>query len=347
MIEEGAVDNLRDLEAKWAKSNAVIQFNEGALTQGKVQERGKGDIPAGVDRMLQFAMSSIPDTAGVNLETLGLVSREQAAVLEQERKKAAYVVLSPLFNALRRYRKEQGRLLLHYIQEYISDGRLIRVSGEQGKKYVPLTKDDEVIEYDVIVDQADASPNQKQEVWAMLQNVLPAMVKAGIPVPINIMKYSPLPESFVLEWQKQVDQQQEQKVPEQVQQQMQEMGQQLQQLQQENQQLKDKKAETAEQLQLKRQEAEFDAQIDIFKAESENKRKNLELEYERQQTEQELEIERYKAEATIAIQNTKTQNDIKVAKVKAQGIKRPKDVTELLTTMKEIKTTLGKRVTLQ
>lgn len=70
-----------------------------------------------------------------------------------------------IFDGLRRYRKEQGRLLLKMIRRYITQGRLIRVAGPDGMQYVPLVYDDRSVEPDVIVDEAPTAPNMKQRTW--------------------------------------------------------------------------------------------------------------------------------------------------------------------------------------
>src|SRR6185312_14295444 len=104
----------------------------------------------------------IRDTTGINLELLGLVEKEQPGILEHQRKQAGMTVLAGLFDALRRYRKDQGRLLLWYIQSFLSDGRLVRIGGQEQARYVPLVRQPGLVEYDVIVDDTPNSPNLKE-----------------------------------------------------------------------------------------------------------------------------------------------------------------------------------------
>lgn len=198
LAEEDAFVDPRRAESLWARPDSIILLSNGGLN--KVQERTVNKFPAGVDRMLQFAIAAIPDVTGVNLEMLGMVDREQAGILEQQRKQAALTIMAPLFNSLRHYRKQQGRVLLLFIRDYISDGRLIRIKGEEGQKYVRLVRDPSVMTFDVIVDQSPTSPNLKQEVWAILQNVLPAAMRAGLPIPPALLDFTPLPESLIQNW---------------------------------------------------------------------------------------------------------------------------------------------------
>jgi hypothetical protein len=147
---------------------------------------------------MEFAVNSMPQVTGINLELLGLVQKEQAGVLEAQRKQAGYAILAVFFDSLRRYRKMQGRVMLHYIQEYISDGRLVRIQGQNGnEQYVPLVRNRDTAKYDVIVDEAPMSANQKEAVWGMLTQMLPILQKQPVPMEVwqEFLRYSPLPSS--------------------------------------------------------------------------------------------------------------------------------------------------------
>ena len=96
IYEESAIDDDLDIEDKWADSTGVIKVNDGALSAGKIKERNMSNYPSSLDKMLQFAISSIRDVSGMNVEMLGMADREQSGVLEQERKKAALTILAPL-----------------------------------------------------------------------------------------------------------------------------------------------------------------------------------------------------------------------------------------------------------
>jgi hypothetical protein len=197
--EAGAFDNPGEAKKEWAKPDAWVRASPGGI--GKIQQRAPITYPAGLDNLMQFAVSSIRDVTGVNLEILGLADRQQAGVLESQRKQAALTILAGWFDALRAYRREHGRMLYQFIQKYLADGRLIRIDAENGPQYAPLVQMDETLEYDVIVDSAPASVNVKQQTFETLQAFLPAALKMGMPVPPSVLKYLPIPESLATEWQ--------------------------------------------------------------------------------------------------------------------------------------------------
>ena len=199
MAESDAFEDLQEAEENWADPSAIVITQPGALQAGKIQPRPVNPLPQTADKLLTLAISSIRDVTGVNLEMLGQVEANQPGVVEHMRKQAGMTVLAGLFAGLRRYRKEKGRLVLFYITHYLSDGRLIRIGGPEQAKYVPLLRDPEAIEYDVVIDDAPTSPNQKELVWASLINMMPMLTRLEVPpqVYIELMKYSPLPATIV------------------------------------------------------------------------------------------------------------------------------------------------------
>lgn len=197
-LEKGAVPDQAAFERSASKPGSVTWVTDGAITSGRIKEKPLPVLPAGHYQLMEFALLSIRDTSGVNLELLGQQRQEQAGVLEYQRKQAAMTILATLFDALRRARKQIGRVRLYFIQTYLSDGRLIRIVGDQGAKVVPLIRDQTIGDFDVVIDDAPASPNQKEVVWATFTSVLPIIRDMVTPqVLIEILPYSPFPASFV------------------------------------------------------------------------------------------------------------------------------------------------------
>lgn len=210
LMEEGVTDNLRKFKQDWSKSDSVTVVNNGALSGGKITPKPPPVIPPQMGQMMEFAISSLRDVSGLNLEILGMADRQQAGVLEAQRKQAALTVLAGMFDGLRRYRKEQGRLLAKYITEYLSDGRLVRILGGDGmERYIPLLKQDGALEYDVVVDESANTVNQKDKTFAILMQLMPALEKQGVPFSADLLEYTPLPAAMVEKWKQQIKQREE------------------------------------------------------------------------------------------------------------------------------------------
>lgn len=312
-------------QEEWAQPDSITLFQEGALSGNKVKEKTMGAFPAGLDKLMQFALGSLPMVTGINLEALGLANREQAGVLEQQRKQAAYGLLAPLFDSLRRYRKFNGRVLSYMIRTYISDGRMIRIAGEEAEQYIQLIKQPDGIRYDIIVDQSPNAPDVKERTWQTLESLVPAMLKAGMPVPPDLLDYAPLPVALATKWKK-FAAQQGQPDP-QMQQQMQEMQQQLQQLTEENKALK---ADiSAEQMALQQKEQQIMAELMLKKssqeAEIQLKHQAAQAEYNlaNEKQNQLLELERRKADQALLLAQEKADNDARIAEIAARNKPTP------------------------
>lgn len=201
-VEADALEDPRQAE-ETVSSASFTYLNEDGIS--KILPKTSQPVPPNIEQLMDYAVTSIAEVVGVNLEILGAADREQAAVLERERKKAAITVVADFFDALRRYRKEQGRVMADYIIEYISDGRLIDISGNSLGEYVPLFKENISFEYDIIVDESPTSPNQREVIFERLMRLVPILLENGIPLPPDILDYAPLPAPLIASWKKEIE----------------------------------------------------------------------------------------------------------------------------------------------
>lgn len=197
LAEADAFEDPDAAEDTWSDPTSITLLASGGLA--KIKEKPQVNFPAGIDRMMEFATQAIPAVTGFSPEMMGLVDRTQAGVVDRERKQQGMILFSGFFNSLRRYRKEQGRLMVWMIQTFISDGRLIRIGGPENVQFVPLIRDKMIGEYDVVVDDTPTSPNQKEKVWGSLVQLAPVLTRLGVPPQIwlEFLKYSPLPAALV------------------------------------------------------------------------------------------------------------------------------------------------------
>lgn len=196
MVEAGAVDDMREFERTWTRVDKATVVPPGTLSSPngpKIVPKTQGPFPAGFFQLMEFAISAIRDVPGVSMEMLGMREADQPASLELQRRQSGMIILAPLFQNLKRYRHDQGEVMLYLIQNYLSDGRLVRIMGEQQARYVPLIRQADV-KYDIIIDDMPTSPNQKEMVWAMIGqnfwNLPPSMQLA-------LLEYSPFPSTVV------------------------------------------------------------------------------------------------------------------------------------------------------
>ena len=195
LAETDAFKDVAEAEDRWAESDSIIWMNPGGIN--RVSPKPMPGIPQDIGNLMQFCVQSMRDVTGINLELLGMQTQEQAGVLEYQRKQAGLTILATLFDSLRRYRKQQGRLLLYYMQEYVPEGTLIRIEGQTGAQFVPLMKQSDTAKFDVVVDEAPSSPNLKEQVFSVMQVIAPQLTAMGVRIPDDALEYLPLPESLV------------------------------------------------------------------------------------------------------------------------------------------------------
>src|SRR5690606_14828877 len=89
--------------------------------------------------------------------------------------------------------------MLYLIQNHLSDGRMVRIVGDDKKQYVQLTKESVAnLTYDIIVDDAPTSPNEKERTWGIVMQLLPMVKELMTPdAALELLRYSPLPASMV------------------------------------------------------------------------------------------------------------------------------------------------------
>lgn len=202
LAETSAFDDQRAAEDGYARPDTITWLADGALSgdKPKVMPKPGMGVTDGFVGLMTFAISSIKDVTGINLELLGQQDQNQPGIIEAMRKQAGMTVLATLFDSLRRFRKQVGRTRLYFIQNYLSDGRLIRVAGQDAVRVVALAKDKTVGEYDVVVDDTPTSPNQKEANWAIIQPLLAVFRDQLIANPQVLgllLEYSPLPSRIV------------------------------------------------------------------------------------------------------------------------------------------------------
>lgn len=299
LAEIGAFVDPTKAQEEWSSPDKVILLKEGGIN--KIKEKTMTTYPAGLSQLMEFALNALPQVTGINLEALGLADRDQANVLEQSRKQAAYGLLAPVFDSLKRYRKNQGRVLYTFIQQFISDGRLVRIVGPGYEQVVPLVKQPETFCYDVVVDQSPTAPDTKTQTWQALMQLVPAALKAGMPVPPEILSYAPIPTQLATQWQQYMKQMQSQQVPPQIQQQMEDMQKQMQQLQQENMKLKQDNTSKIIDAQTKQAQAELDMEI------------------KRQMADQEMQLKEFETKSRLAIHGVEVKGKLDIQAQDAQN----------------------------
>lgn len=208
MYERGAFADPRAAEKDWSNPQKNVELTEGSLARGAIQPRTPPPLPTSLVQLMEFSITFFSRVTGINIELLGQADRDQPASLEMQRRQSAVTILASLFDAKRRYHKEQGKTLLALMKS-LPPETIVRVTidtqdmqqlistlppntpPEQAQQIIQQAQQqdeqqrfvqfalvskafqDPTLKFDVIVDEAPSSPNQQQEVMgklAMLSN---------------------------------------------------------------------------------------------------------------------------------------------------------------------------------
>ncbi|WP_413154420.1 portal protein [Bartonella sp. cb54] len=199
MAERDAFDDDRQAMESWARADSITWLKSGAVTGGRIQPKPVAQFPQGFFQLFNEAKGAIAQVTGLSPEFVGTRAVNQPGVLEEQRRQSSLNLLASFFDGLRRYRQRQGKIILYLIQNYLSDGRLIRIAGDENAQYVPLTREMITsLEYDIVVDDAPTSLNEKERTFAIIMQLLPMMQSFTTPdIMLDLLRYSPLPASLI------------------------------------------------------------------------------------------------------------------------------------------------------
>src|SRR5262249_9561120 len=88
IVEEGAVKNIAEFQKTYASPQAATFVRTGAISKGQIMAKPGAGLAAPYVQLVQLAIQAIPGVTGINLELLGMVDRNQAGILEAQRKQA-------------------------------------------------------------------------------------------------------------------------------------------------------------------------------------------------------------------------------------------------------------------
>jgi len=182
MIEEDAVEDIADFETKWAKTDAVIKVASGALAAGKIQQKTQGAVPTGLENIITLSEANIASN-GVDPAFLGDISKEdQSGLLYKRRIRQVISKFARYFDSITLYQKEDARLMADLIRVWVENnrGQWIRITGEDGAaEFMQLAEDKLAPDYDVDIQEASQSSDEKQETAIMLSQAGFNLLTAG------------------------------------------------------------------------------------------------------------------------------------------------------------------------
>lgn len=182
LVEEDAVEDVKKFEKQYAKTDAVITVRSGSLAQGKIQDKSRPALPTGLESVIQLSEKAIARN-GVDPAFMGSLEREdQSGILYKRRIRQIISKFAKYFDAITLYQKEDARLMSDLMRVWVENnaGQFVNIIGEDGmKQYVQLSNDNFANEYDVSIEEAAQTPEDRQETGAMITQMGDKLLSVG------------------------------------------------------------------------------------------------------------------------------------------------------------------------
>lgn len=181
--ETSAVDDIQEFEANYAKTDAAIEVNDGALTNGAIKEKAKAQLPTGLEQIITMSDQAVTDVNGFDVTFMG--SREFAndtASFQRQRIRQAMSLLACYFDSAALYQKVDARVSLDLLRVFVenNENMSIRVIGEEGQAmFLKLQTKQLSAEYDVTVSETPLTVQDKQEQAAIFIAIGDKLAAAG------------------------------------------------------------------------------------------------------------------------------------------------------------------------
>jgi hypothetical protein len=203
MAPKGAFVDRHRWEQKSSQAGFIGEYN---ANRGKPEPIRPPTLPRHVLELAPTRLQNMRDISGVNVDLMGNTQKDSPGVVMELRRKQALTVLQTLFDNLRLSRRILGQVLIAFIQQYMADGRMVRVVGQPTAQYIALTKDLQFAKFDAVVEDSPDSPTDKMATMYILQTTLPILAKMGIPIPPSFVDLLPISPHIRQEWRALIEQ---------------------------------------------------------------------------------------------------------------------------------------------
>jgi hypothetical protein len=200
LYEPGAILDPKNFKDNIATPGMPIAVADGAIAQKRIEETKSSPVNPAMAEMWRLAEASLPAMTGISEYSIGTATSERSNVLISNLQGQTMTTLQPLVDSLHSYRIAKGRVLAKFLQLYTAPQDIERyleaepveglthqkqvnpqtgmeelvpiVDEQTGEPVTPISLiyDQDIMEYDVVVDTGVATVTEKQQLWQVLGN---------------------------------------------------------------------------------------------------------------------------------------------------------------------------------
>jgi hypothetical protein len=172
IIDPGAfeTEDLNTLRTELAQPFPILRTKRGVMMGGQkfMEWIDNGHFPSGYSDFLAIGDQAVWRPTGLNPNVLGQLQdpRRVSGKVWSSLTEAGQTVMSYIFNSLRLYRQESGRIQLEFFKRFYDQAQLQEIVGPKYARYIPEEGSPEwakLFSHDVVVDEASATTRDDQE----------------------------------------------------------------------------------------------------------------------------------------------------------------------------------------
>jgi hypothetical protein len=185
IIEEGAVEDIAEFEAKYAATNSVVVAKQGAVSGSMIMPKGQNVPLTGLDEVIQLTDANITDASGVNKAFLGSSENAQeTGILYRRKIRQVVSTLAKYFDSIALYQDIDATNDLSFMAIWAenNEGEEIELQEGDGQyDTFQITQDKFLAEYGVTVREAPQTPEDR---WEMAETIIALGDKVALVDPV-------------------------------------------------------------------------------------------------------------------------------------------------------------------
>ena len=197
LVKTGVVQNPRRFEDEITGPGAIATAD--AIDEGSIRQLQSSDMPQGLVFLFQAADQAVQGVTGLPLELFGgSTNRDEGAPLDRQRMQNAISTMSPFFASERTCRLRIARLILEYSRQFMSDGRMVRLTNQATKPAIQLFRDAILTDYSTVLDDNPRNPVIRMALWQEFQPFLMLAARQGMYGTVaKMFRFAPWPVDIV------------------------------------------------------------------------------------------------------------------------------------------------------
>ena len=141
VAEEGVILDLDQYQTEIARADGIVTcIKPGAMAEGRIRTEFAPELARSHVEMAQLDAEAVRNTMGVTGEQLARQTNAQSGRAVIARQEQGSVTTADLFDNLRFAMQLTGEMLLSLIEQYWTDPKTVRITGERTERFVAINQ---------------------------------------------------------------------------------------------------------------------------------------------------------------------------------------------------------------